>query len=165
MRTLLAGVITAAILAASGGSVRAEVRVTFTDPQGFTDAWLYGPPRITEASPALVGLRRLLERLGQRLPPGQDLAIEVRDVDLAGFMPPARIPSPGIRVIDPTTWPRITLRYTLTERGRAVASGEAVVSDMAYLQRPGVGRSTDPLRYEEPMLRDWFATQFPAAPR
>lgn len=164
MRAMLAAIIATSLVAPSGAA-RAEVRVTFADPQGFTDAWLYGPPRITEDSPALAGLRRLLERLGQRLPAGQDLAIEVRDVDLAGFMPPARIPSPGIRVIDPTTWPRITLRYTLTEQGRTVASGDAVVSDMAYLQRPGVGRSTDPLRYEEPMLRDWFATQFPTAPR
>ena len=164
MRAMLAAAI-ATGLVAPGGAARAEVRVTFTDPRSFTDAWLYGPLRVTEDSPALAGLRRLFERLGQRLPAGQVLAIEVCDVDLAGSMPPARIPNPGIRVIDPTTWPRITLRYTLTERGRTVASGEAVVSDMAYLQRPGVGRSTDPLRYEEPMLRDWFATQFPAAPR
>jgi hypothetical protein len=34
---------------------------------------------------------------------------------------------------------------------------------MAYLSRAGALRSTAPLRFEEPMLRDWFAARFGAS--
>ena len=39
MRAMLAAAI-ATGLVAPGGAARAEVRVTFTDPRSFTDAWL-----------------------------------------------------------------------------------------------------------------------------
>lgn len=144
------------------GPARAEVRVTFIAPQTFTDAALYRPGPVDQASPALVALRRIFERIGQRLPPDQDLLIEVTDVDLAGWVPPWLSPTPHVRVMQPTTWPRINFRYSLIQQGRVLAGGEEPVTDMSYLSRAGSVRSIDPLRYEEPMLRDWFADRFGA---
>ncbi|MBW6398777.1 DUF3016 domain-containing protein [Roseomonas sp. HJA6] len=138
----------------------AGVDITFVNPRGFTDAGLYRVGRVDENAPALTGLRRIFERSGRGLPPGQDLKIEVLDVDLAGFFPPWRGTRPPIRVMEPTTWPRITLRYTLTQNGRVIGSDDAVLTDMTYLRRPAVARSTDPLRFEEPMIADWFAVRF-----
>lgn len=143
----------------------AEVRVSFVDPRGYTDAGLYAPGPVNADAPALIGLRRIMERAGQRLPAGQDLTIEVLDVDLAGFFPPWQRLGTPIRVMETTTWPRIRLRYTLTRAGRTVASGEEEVTDMTYLRRPAVTRSAVPLRFEEPMLLDWFADRFGATPR
>jgi len=137
----------------------AEVRVTFVDPHTYTDAGLNAPGPVDGNAPALIGLRRILERAGQRLPPGQDLQIEVLDVDLAGILPPWREPTSRVRVMEPTTWPRIRLRYALLQQGRTVANGEETVTDMAYLSRPAA-RAADPLRFEETMLRDWFAGRF-----
>ncbi len=146
----------AGVLAATPAA--AEVRVSYVNPQGFTDAGLFAPGPVDQDAPALVGLRRILERAGQRLPPGQDLTVEVLDVDLAGYLTPWRSPPSSYRVMDPGTWPRIRLRYTLTQDGRTLASGEELVSDMSYLRRPAVMRSTAPLRFEEPMMMDWFVT-------
>jgi hypothetical protein len=157
------GLCVAGLLAAAPAV--AEVHVDFVDPRGFTDAGLYAPGPVGVGAPALTGLRRIMERGGQRLPPGQDLRIEVLDVDLAGFFPPWQRPGTPIRVMETTTWPRIKLRYTLTEAGRTVASGEEEVTDMTYLRRPAVTRSAAPLRFEEPMLLDWFADRFGATPR
>jgi len=160
MRTLpflAASILTGLVMA---GPAMAEVQVTFVNPRGFTDAGLYRAGPVDENAPALTGLRRIFERGGQRLPPGQTLKIEVLDVDLAGFFPPWHLTSPPTRVMEPTTWPRITLRYTLTQDGRVIGSGDAVLTDMTYLRRPAVTRSTDPLRFEKPMVADWFADRF-----
>lgn len=143
----------------------AEVEVHFVNPRGFTDAALYRLGPVDQDAPALVGLQRIFERLGRRLPPGQDLRVEILDVDLAGFFPPWLPATPPIRVMEPTTWPRIRLRYALVQDGRILASGEETVTDMTYQRRPAVTRSAAPLRFEEPMLADWFAERFGPAAR
>lgn len=147
------------------GPAWAEVRVTFVDPHTYTDAGLRAPGPVDADAPALVGLRRILERAGERLPPGQDLHIEILDVDLAGHFPPLQVENPKVRVMDATTWPRVRLRYALLQAGRTVADGEETVTDMTYLSRSAAARSTAPLRYEEPMLLDWFAGRFGGAQR
>jgi hypothetical protein len=142
----------------------AEVRVDFVNPRGFTDAGLYRPGPVGADAPALAGLRRIFERAGRRLPPGRHLEVEVVDVDLAGYFPPwQRSLSTPVRVMEDTTWPRIALRYTLTEDGRTLARGEAVLTDMAYLRRPAAARGTAPLRFEGPMIADWFDLRLGAA--
>lgn len=140
----------------------AEVQVRFVDPRGVTDAGLRSPRPVDADAPALVGLRRILERAAQRLLPGHRLEIEVLDVALAGYVPPWQRSATPIRVMDRTTWPRIRLRTTLTRPDGSVARGAAeVVSDMTCLSRTTALRSTSPLRFEEPMPRDWFAVRFP----
>ena len=61
-------------------------------------------------------------------------------------------------------WPRITLRWTL-EGGAGVSarSGEAMVQDMAYLQRIQPPLSDTTLIYERRMLQEWFRREFKAA--
>ena len=134
----------------------AEVRVQFVNPQAFTDAGLYAARPANADSPALIGLRRILEREGQRLPTSQELVIEILDVDLAGYFPPWQRSGTPIRVMETTTWPRITMRWSLNQAGSRLAGGEQVLTDMTYLNRPAVFRSATPLRFEEAMLRDWF---------
>jgi hypothetical protein len=139
------------------GSARAEVTVTFTNPERYTDANISTDRPVRADAPALQALRREFERLGRRLPPGRDLRIEVLDVDLAGRFDARRALSPNTRVLEPTTWPRLRLRYALMQQGRVLAQGEEDVADRLYLSRPGLVRSGDVMQYETPMLEDWFA--------
>jgi hypothetical protein len=46
-----------------------------------------------------------------------------------------------------------------------MGGGEETLTDQTYQRRAGVVRSTAPLRFEEPMVTDWFAVRFGAAPR
>jgi hypothetical protein len=146
----------AGLLALAPSLARAEVTVSFPQPDKFTDASLNGPGRVGPDAPALTGLRQHLERLGQRLPPGQTLRVTVLDVDLAGRYEPWRIDNPSLRVMTDSTWPRLRLRYTLEQDGRVIAEAEETVSDLTYLTRARQARSGDRLFYEKAMLDDWF---------
>jgi len=108
-------------------------------------------------------LRRMFDTLGARyLTPGQDLAIEVLDIDLAG----ERLPSRGgeTRIVTGATPPRISLRYTLRERGRVVRRSQETLSDSNF-QMGSTARSGDRLAYEKELLTDWFRAQFRAGRR
>lgn len=88
------------------------------------------------------------------------LEIEVLELDLAGRFEPWRARSYDVRSLTDITWPRMTLRYTLTQGGRVTARGEERISDMAYLMTAGMRFDSDSLRYEKKMLDDWFRLRF-----
>ncbi len=90
--------------------------------------------------------------------PGQELTIEILDVDLAGELRWRHFGD--VRILRPVTWPRIKLRYALTSDGLEVATGEELVSDRSYLMRPSTRRCHDALRFEKAMLDDWFRRRF-----
>lgn len=159
MRTI-ASLALAGLLAGMATAARAEVIVSFSDPARYTDASLSGPGIVREDAPALTLLRQHLERLGQRLPPGQTLRITVLDVDLAGRYDPWRITAPDLRVMTDATWPRLRLRYRLQDNARVLAEREETVSDLNYLSRSRQARSGDRLFYEKAMLDDWFSRRF-----
>lgn len=151
----------AALLAA--GAARAEVTVSFLQPERYTDASLATDRPVGADAPALQALRRQFERLGRQLPPGRTLRVEVLDVDLAGRFEPWRVQAPNTRIMTSATWPRLRLRYVLEGEGRILAQGEEDVTDRTYLERAGLARSGDPLQYEERMLEDWFARRIARA--
>jgi hypothetical protein len=147
-------------LSALPAAADAAVEVAFVSPEAYADAGSYPGDRVAPAT--LRELARHLERLGAaRLPEGRSLKIEVLDLDLAGHFEPWRATAYNVRILRETTWPRIALRYVLTEDGRELARGEEKLSDLNYLDRPGRRLSGDPLRYEKAMLDDWFRARFP----
>jgi Protein of unknown function (DUF3016) len=153
-----------AILGLLAGSAvtaaKAETIVTFVHPERFTDASPDGIRPADDRTPALQAMRREFERLGQRLPPGQVLRIEVLDVDLAGIFEPWRLQAPTTRFVNSATWPRVRLRYVLERPGQPPLQGEEDVKDMSYLRHSTSVLSVGPLRYEEAMLYDWFNQRF-----
>ena len=109
----------------------------------------------------MTGIQQHLERLGERyLKPGQDLTIEVIDIDLAGRFELWRINARDLRIMREVTWPGIEVRYTLEQNGVVVESGEEAVTDLNYLMRAGIAYSSGSLRYEKAMLEEWFRTRF-----
>lgn len=147
----------AALALAAGSSAWAGVQVTFDKPDDYSDV----PFSSRDREQVLTGLANHFTWLGKSLPPGQDLRIEITDVDLAGREDPARRGAFDVRVMTGRAdWPRLRLRYTLEQHGKVIASGNAYLSDMSYLQHINRYSSNDALRYEKRMIDDWFKNTF-----
>lgn len=147
----------AAAPAAAGSAQPSAVEVHYDKPDQFTD--ISFDPRKRED--ALKQLTRHFEKLGRSLPAGQNLKIDVTDVDLAGREDPRLRNGNDIRILDGgVDWPRISLHYVLEQDGKVLRSGDARLSDMSYLNRLNRYSSSEPLRYEKQMMDDWFDKTF-----
>lgn len=145
-------------LAMVAGAARSgSVEVAFVHPESFTDV----RDNNRETAANLLAISEYLHALGQKyLPPGQSLHVDVLNVDLAGKLRPIRRWG-MVRVLGgPLDWPRMSLRYRLEEQGRVLASGEDVISDMAYATHLGSYPGWEALQPEKRMLRDWFLSHF-----
>lgn len=71
-------------------------------------------------------IERHFQRLAERgLPAGDTPAIEVLDIDLAGWFEPFTFRTAAeVRIMRDVTWPRIKLRCALTRGDQLLASGE-----------------------------------------
>jgi hypothetical protein len=147
-RTVLAAVV--ALLASS--AALAEVTVTYTKPDDYADLARgeYDRERV------LKQFTDYFATLEKKLPPGENLKIDVLDIDLAGRMYPRRN-GDEIRVMNGgADWPRMHLRYTLEKDGQVLRSGDDNIANMNYQQSRSSYFDSDPLRYEKQMLDDWF---------
>lgn len=158
-RLLLAG---AVLLAAGGAWAQANTatEVRYDKPEQFAD--LSFDPRKREE--ALTELTRHFQKLGKTLPAGQQLKVVVTDIDLAGREDPRIRAANEIRVMTGgADWPRISLSYVLEQDGKLLKSGDAKLSDMSYLSRMNRYTSNESLRYEKPMIDEWFEKTFGVA--
>jgi len=162
MRMARSLLIAGAALVGGAAATRADVHVSFNQPERFSDASPSGQ-RGPARERTLREIAAHLERLGTRyLKPGQTLMVEISDVDLAGRIDPWRMGADHLRILSGSTWPRIVLRYTLTQDGAPPRTAEETVADLDYQSRPEGRMSSDPLRYEKAMLDEWFRTRFGA---
>lgn len=155
---LPAAALLAGVLAAGPAGAQA-VQVRFVAPERFTDAEnRYGSGQTLRAT--LAEIARIFEETGaRRLAPGDDLAVSVLDIDLAGIERPSFGAPQGVRVVTDASPPRIRLAYVLRRGGRAVARGEETLTDIDFLL--GARLATGSLAYERILVRDWFARRFP----
>lgn len=153
-----AGAAVAATAAAlwAGAAQAASVEVRYLEPDNFADlgrsSW--------DRERAMKSLTAHLQKLGQTLPDGQTLRLEVTDIDLAGEIRPWGWHE--LRVLrGQADWPQISLRYTLLQGERTLKSGEARLADLAYMQTlSGRDRPGEELAVERRMMRRWFADTF-----
>ena len=154
MRTALSAACLALAATAAGAGT---AQVSFINVPSFEDAgstsW--------EEQANLQALATHLESLAQRmLPAGQQLKVEVLDVDLAGTVRPS-VRGSSVRVLrGGADWPRIHLRYTLEADGKAVASGDERIADLNYARGLSGARDSQSLYYEKRMLDAWFKARF-----
>ncbi|MDB5908278.1 MAG: hypothetical protein JWP34_2392 [Massilia sp.] len=149
----------AGLMALSAGSASAAVTVAYSHPENFRDM----PFAQIDRERILKDLSEHFGKLSARLPPGQDLRVEVLDLDLAGRLHPNFGGQQDIRVMrGGADWPHMQVRYTLEANGRVIASGEDNLSDMMYLDRINRYVDGDSLRYEKRMIDDWFTDKFAA---
>jgi hypothetical protein len=159
MKTAFKSLALAGLLALTAGAASAGVTVAFSHPENFLDM----PFSPVDRERVLKDLSDHFAQLGARLPPGQDLRVEVLDLDLAGRLHP-NFRGQELRILNGgADWPHMQVRYTLEANGRVIASGEDNLSDMMYLNRINRYLDGDTLRYEKRMIDDWFTTRF--APR
>ncbi len=147
----------ATILAGLPGVTHAgKVVVTFVDPASYTDI---GAGAAQERS-TLQQIERSLRTLGERfLPPGQTLAVEVLEVDLAGVLRPQPDGTELRIVTGGADFPRLRLRYSLTGDG-VQRSGDERLADLGYTRGLANRRDAEALFYEKRMLQAWFKARF-----
>jgi hypothetical protein len=151
MNTMFKGVL-AALAAVITAGAAAATTVTFVEPEKFSDV----PFSTIERDRVLAELRGHFEKLGARLPAGQDLHVEVLDVDLAGITRPTST-RPDLRILNGgADWPRVQLRYRVEQGGQVLKSGEENLSDMTYMQHINPYTADTSLRYEKQMIDTWF---------
>lgn len=135
------------------GVAAAAVTVNYVHDDGFTDL----PRTPWQRQQALEDISAHFQSLGKTLPAGQDLVIDVLDVDLAGREEPNGIALTGVRILrHQGDWPRMHLRYALTEGGKVLKSGDAQLSDKAYGNRIAAYPSDARLPAERQMIDDWW---------
>lgn len=134
-----------------------KVEVKFVDPARFSDIGLSTADR----DRVMRSLGDYLQSLGQRLPEGQSLRLDVLDIDLAGQLWPRR-DGQEVRIVrDRADWPRMKIRYTLMAGGQTLKSGEDDLSDMDYrFGLRGYDLPDADLPYEKRMVREWFQKTF-----
>lgn len=143
-------------LLSAGAALAAEVTVNYIEPGKFADM----PFEPWERENVLKDLTEHFQKLGKQLPADQNLTIEVLDIDLAGRIYP-NMRGQNLRVLrGGADWPRMRLRYRLEAGGQVLASGDAELSDMMYMQRANRFSDGDTLRFEKQMLDDWFNKTF-----
>jgi hypothetical protein len=138
----------------------AAVEVTYTNPEGYADVKVGPGPVKKQREMVLRELKKHLEKLGEALPAGDTLKIEVLDINLAGRDQPFNTGNQDQRLLDEVNWPSVQVRYVLERNGQVVAQGDDLVSDQDYLDHSALGGRSDPLRYEKKMLSDWFRDRF-----
>lgn len=136
------------------------VEVAYERPERYSDGG-----RGLEASQVQAALTRHLQALGESsLPQAQTLRITITEIDLAGEVRPHFRSAQDVRVLrGRADWPRIGLRYSLSEAGRVIASSSETVVDMNYLQSLPRVDVASAYPYEQRMLTRWFSGRFGAA--
>lgn len=158
MTLALAAATAAVALAGPATAAPAAVEVRYLNPDQFADigrsTW--------DRERALKALSAHFQKLGQTLPEGQTLRVEVTDVDLAGNLQPWGWQE--LRVLrGQADWPVLTLNYTLLEGERTLKTGQVRLSDMSYMQHLSVrDRAGEELGPEKRMVQRWFEDTFSA---
>jgi len=154
MKSLIGKAACVAVLALGAtGAASAGVTVNYVESDKFSDL----PFSRWERDEVLRTLADHFTKLGKDLPAGQDLTVEITDIDLAGREYPYRRGGGDLRVLQGTAdWPRMELSYTLSAGGQVIHTGKARLADMNYMSRPVRGFDTDSLRFEKRMVDEWF---------
>ena len=155
MKNVIRTLAVSGLLALAAGTASADVTVNYVEQERFSDL----PFTPWERESVLKELTEHFAKLGAKLPPGQNLRIDVRDVDLAGREYPGR-GARDLRIVkNGAEWPRIDLRYTIESNGQVVRSGDAQLRDMSFMDRTDRSTGSDFLRYEKRMIDDWFYSE------
>ncbi|CAN7592818.1 DUF3016 domain-containing protein [Massilia sp. LjRoot122] len=153
MKALIGKTALAAVLALGAGAASAGVTVNYVESDKFADL----PFAPWERKEVLDDLASFFAELGKSLPAGQDLTVDVTEIDLAGREYPNSRGARDLRILKGgADWPIMELRYTLSANGQVLTSGNAKLTDMNYLGRVNRMSDGDRLRYEKRMIEDWF---------
>lgn len=125
--------------------------------------------RELQFAPGAPGLQKRLARFlsddaAAYLRDGQQLAVELRRVTLAGSLEPWRAASlDAVRFLTPAYPPRIVLVFRWTDaQGAVIREGERDLTNLDYQRDPRAALSRDTLRYERALLDAWLERELRA---
>ncbi|NKF24572.1 DUF3016 domain-containing protein [Solimonas marina] len=159
---LASPVLACAVAHAADAPPPSNTVVKYIHPEHFVDAADSGFGG-TASPVVLAEMTSVFQDLGaQYISAGEQLTLDVTDIDLAGRYQPGPNAGDWTRVMTDADWPRMSLHYTLTQDGKVLSQGDASISDMSYLSHAGKrsNSSDDKFYYERTMLDRWFKKTF-----
>jgi hypothetical protein len=132
-------------------SASAAATVTYVNQDKMTDV----PRDKRDRESMEATLLEHFNKLAAQLPAGQNLKVEILDIDLAGEVFP-RVAVQNVRVFkDRSDRAEIHLRYRIEQDGKVVSSGERHLTDASYLTGASHYRN-EIYAHEKQLLDDWF---------
>ena len=155
LHKLVLGIAASLVLACS--ACAGEAKVTWQEPDNYTDIREGFESRDAFREQLFSDIESIFTDLAKRLPQGAVLEVTVTDLDLAGEVSLMhRFVWRDIRVLKDIYFPRMSFRYTLTDRDqRLLLSGNEDLKDMGFLSSWGRFGTTR-FSFEERMLKNWF---------
>lgn len=136
-----------------------QVQVNWQQPEKYTDIRPSNSTRKAYQNRVLKAFDKIWADVAKNLPAGYQLAITVKDLDLAGDVNPLyRIDNNDIRVVKDIYFPRMTIDYRLTDAaGQQLDAGTDVkIKDSSFMSTQPTGFRSDEFAYEKRMLKDWY---------
>jgi hypothetical protein len=142
-----------------------KVTVIFDHPENFADVKdsYMGTDKGRDA--ILNQIKQFIEtQAASVLGAGQALEVKFTDIDLAGEFEPQRGPQfMDVRIVKEIYIPRFDLEFTLTGAdGKVISAGKRKLRDLNFMSRL-VLPSSEPLRYEKDILKDWLHDEIKSA--
>lgn len=166
-KSLLALAVSALFFNTGQSLAKAEVEIVWENPKDYTDVKPTSQSRSRFRQQTFNNLEKYINKLAEDLPAGQNLAMKVTNLDLAGTVWPASFVGLGhsggdVRMVKSIDIPRMKFSYTLEDAGGVtVQEGEVNIKDMNFQHRHNPFFNSETLRYEKNMLRQWFKDEFP----
>lgn len=163
MRSLYIVILTSMLALFSHQSIaKAELEITWQAPENYTDVLASNSIQKRFQTKTFTKLNSTIAQLTEKLPEGQRLLIEVKDVDLAGRVSVALTNSNyGPRVFNSLDMPRMVFTYQLVDPDGVVLQESAVnLEAPMFLSSFNPRRNSGSLPYEKRMLRNWFKEEF-----
>lgn len=132
------------------------IQVTWGDFNDFRDVRPAMEPKGSFHKRVKESFDKFFNEYSEELPDGQTLAIEIKDLDLAGDVLLGQ--ANEIRIMKDIHFPRMTFSYKLTDgAGNVLKDGEAKIKDMNYLYHEKTWkRYSEGFYYEKRMFKEWF---------
>ncbi len=154
-------------LLSSQGYAKAEVDITWQNPEDYSDVRPTNESRKRFRERTFRRLDEYINELSERFPEGQKLEMTVTNLDLAGQVWPASFVGFGhsgsdVRLVKRIDIPRMNFSYKLTDAsGALVKEGEVKLKDMGFQDSLRGRLKQETLQYEKNMIREWFDDEFP----
>jgi hypothetical protein len=146
---------------------QAQVEINWENPEDYRDVRPTMESRVKFREHTFEQLQAYLQKLAEKLPDDQKLVLNVTNLDLAGQVWPASFVGLGnsasdIRVVKNIDIPRMSFTYKLLNTAdEVIQEGDVELKDMAFMDRSNRFFSSESLRYEKNMLKNWFNDEFP----
>jgi hypothetical protein len=146
---------------------KGNVEIDWQNPEKYSDV---RSPSMTKAryrEQVFKQLDEYFNELAADLADGQILKINVTNLDLAGQVWPASFVGLGhsgsdIRVVKSIDIPRMHFSYQLLDQnGAVIKAADADLKDLSFQDRHNPFFSSESLRYEKNMVKQWFEQEFP----